>query len=225
MENSMEHGKILKKMGLSLAGLTLAASVNAGMITEWSGDGNDVLLSSGSVTEITPHSAWGDVSDDAGLAAGTAKWISYGNTGSGGVIAGNTADRNDRSQATAHFQRTFTVGGPGDLNIWLLSDDTATVDLTGPGGLTNIWDSFDGQLDPCAPGGTGVPVGCSEADMGIASFTGLLSGIYTLDVYAFQTNGDVFGSQYAIRYSVPEPGTLVLLGTGLLALSVRRKTR
>lgn len=47
------------------------------------------------------------------------------------------------------------------------------------------------------------PVGCAEADIGVANYTGLTSGTYTLDVYAFQTKNSVFGSQYAINQSLP----------------------
>ena len=104
-----------------------------------------------------------------------------------------------------------------------MSDDTATVVLSGPGGYSNqFFTAFAGQIDPCAPGGTGIPIGCMEADLGFFSTSGLSAGLYTLNVYAFQTNEVTFGAQYAGSYSeAPEPGSLVLLGSGLMALGRR----
>ncbi len=207
--------------------LAVTAPASATLMTVWSGDGNDTLVSSvatGSVTIITPNPVWGDVSDDAGLAAGTAEWISYANTGLGGIIAPNAASR-DVGDETAHFQRTFTIGGGGIFNLWILADDTATVNLTGPGGTTPLFSAVPTQIDPCAPGGSGNPIGCVEADMGIFSTAGLALGSYTLDIYAFQTNADVFGTQYAVQYSVPEPGTLGLLGLGLAGLGFAGRRR
>lgn len=223
--------KLKTQFYIVLAGVFLSLSAQATLVTGYSGDGNDILASSvtpGMITDINGPSVWGDVSNAAGLAAGTAKWISYANTGSGGVVAPNTTDRNNNSQATAHFQRKFNIGGAGILDLWLLTDDTATVTLTGPGGTNTLWSAYSGQVDPCAPGGTGTPVGCVNADMGTYSTSGLSSGAYTLDVYAFQTNGDVFGSQYAMKYSsasVPEPGTLALFGIGLFGLAFRLRKK
>jgi hypothetical protein len=220
--------KGITSASLTIVSLLFGAASVALPITEHSGDGNDVLVASvnpGVVTTITPHSVWGDVSDDAGLSAGTAKWIGYANTGVGGIVAPNTPDRTDTNQATAHFRRTFAAAA-GAFDLWILADDTATVELTGPGGNTTIFSAFLNQIDPCAPGGQGGKIGCMEADMGRYS-SNLSAGLYTLDVYLFQTNFDVTGAQYAYQYqvAVPEPASIALLLIGFAGIRfVRRRS-
>jgi len=221
-------------VGAVVAAALFCSQAEATSITFFSGDGGDIV-NGGTAVPITPVAVWGDVSVFAGLAPGTAAWISYANTGSGpgGLVAPNAAGR-AIGQQTALFSRTFELLEVSTFSLWALADDTATVQLVGPGGTANLFTAVAGQIDPCAPGGTGVAIGCMQADMGFALANNLAAGLYTLNLYAFQTNFSVFGAQYAgIIQSrdegpitpVPEPGTLILIGTGVVGLVANRKRR
>jgi hypothetical protein len=213
----------LSAAAMLIVALTSAPSV-AETITFFSGDGGDQVNGGDAVT-IATHPAWGDVSEYAGLDDGTARWISFENTGFNAIVTEN-ADSRTIGDETALFTRTFDLLSNSFFSLWVLADDTAIVRLLGPNGYNNtLLTAYLGQLDPCAPGGTGEGLGCVQADMGYGH-ADLLAGLYTLEIYAFQTNGVVFGAQYAGQFeTVPEPGSLLLLGTGVVTLFARGRFR
>jgi len=206
-------------LAISLFG---ASAASAAPIIFNSGDAaNESNNVSGTNVVITPHSSWGDV-------GGGASWISYANTGIGGIIAPNAATRT-RPDATALF--TESLGYINSFSLRILADDTVTVDLVNltTSAITTLFTAFAGQIDPCAPGGSGVPVGCVDADMGIVLTTALAADNYALLFYGFQTNADVFGVQYTGIVNavdeVPEPLAVGLLGFGLLGLAALRRRK
>jgi hypothetical protein len=219
--------KFLKCLAVIAAMAMMATTANAAPMTFWSGDGGDNLVSSingntGAVTTITPHPVWGDVSTDVGLAADSVDWISYADTGIGGFIAPNVVGPRDPGNETMHVQRLFSIADGTAITLSVLADDTAAVRLTGPGGLVEFFPASNAQLDPCS----GQTIGCAGQHKGVFNWTNLQGGLYTLDLYQFQTNGDVSGMQFAGTYeSVPEPATMTLLAAGLFgaAFTMRRR--
>lgn len=155
-----------------------------------------------------------------------ASWVSYENTG-WQIIAGvgsaviNLPNATGPGSPNAVFSQTFTDNNgttlTGSITVW--ADDTAAVFLDGMLLMDANYVQGPGE---CSSGitceGPGTPI----------SFT-TTPGTHTLTFDVYQTGSWTYGLMYDGSVTddaqVPEPGSYLLMGGGLLALSLAGRKR
>ena len=164
------------------------------------GEGNNF----GSNVLITPEPSW--------AVDPSASWISFANTGIGGMVLANTALSTPSATFYQDFSLTGGTGIAGSIRVW--ADDTAVVRLDGV-----VLFSANPNLEArCAEG----PIGCTQAN-GATIFFSAPGLTHRLEFEVYKRGGWTFGLMYSGQVDViaiPEPATVAITGIGLAACSL-----
>jgi hypothetical protein len=164
---------------------------------------------------VTPGTTWYEFA----FGQATSDAIGCGTQGTCGQTQNPVADRTNTSPWT------LTLTGSGGsifvLDLGDIGDRFQVFDNSISLGLTSAITTGNGT-NPCGS----LDIGCSNADSQYSrGLFALGSGAHSITISVIQNAaGTTFGqSVFQVTQAVPEPGTLVFVGTGLLGLGYLRR--